>query len=67
MTKELDDTPWTEPIPQLGKRLYGLGRQAAYEAARRGDIPSIRIGRKLLGLSRVAERRLSRDPDCSDD
>jgi hypothetical protein len=47
------------PIPEFGKRYYGLGRSAAYAAAARGEIPVIRIGGKLLGLPRVAEARLS--------
>ncbi len=34
-------------VPEAG-RLLGLGRNAAYEAAKRGDIPTIRIGRLLL-------------------
>jgi len=29
-------------------RLLGLGRSAAYEAARRGDLPTRRLGRRLL-------------------
>jgi hypothetical protein len=58
-----DESPFTEPVPELGKRLLGLGRQASYEAARTGVIPTIRVGRKLRGLSRVLEARLSRDPD----
>lgn len=29
-------------------RLLGLGRNAAYEAAKRGEIPTIRMGRLLL-------------------
>jgi len=33
-------------VPEAG-RLLGLGRNAAYEAARRGDIPTIRMGRLL--------------------
>ena len=28
--------------------LLGLGRTAAYEAARRGDIPSRRLGRRVI-------------------
>jgi hypothetical protein len=55
--------PFTEPVPVLGKRLLGLGRAASYEAARRGIIPIIRVGRKIRGLSRVLEQRLSRDPE----
>jgi hypothetical protein len=57
-----DERPLVEPVPVLGKRLLGLGKEASYEAARTGLIPTIRIGRKLLGLSRVMEERLSRDP-----
>jgi hypothetical protein len=34
-------------VPTAGKRYYGLGRQASYEAAKRGDIPVIRIGKLL--------------------
>jgi excisionase family DNA binding protein len=33
-------------VPEAG-RLLGLGRNAAYEAAKRGDIPTIRMGRLL--------------------
>ena len=33
--------------------LLGIGRGAAYEAARRGDIPVLRIGRRWL-VSKVA-------------
>ena len=54
-----DETPWTMPLPEFGKRYYSLGRSAAYAAARRGHIPVIRIGGKLLGLPRVAEAQLS--------
>jgi len=34
-------------VPEAGK-LLGLGRNAAYEAAKRGEIPTLRIGRLLL-------------------
>jgi len=34
-------------VPEAG-RLLGLGRNAAYAAAQRGDIPTVRIGRLLL-------------------
>ena len=37
----------TFTVPEAGKRV-GLGRNAAYKAARRGEIPTIRIGRKIL-------------------
>jgi excisionase family DNA binding protein len=34
-------------VPEAG-RLLGLSRNGSYEAAKRGDIPTIRIGRRLL-------------------
>jgi len=37
----------TLSIPEAGKAL-GIGRSAAYEAARTGQLPTIRIGRRLL-------------------
>ena len=56
------DAPFTESVPELGRRLLGLGRQSSYAAAKRGEIPTIKIGGKLRGLSRVLEARLARDP-----
>jgi excisionase family DNA binding protein len=38
-------------------RILGLGRSATYEAIRRGEIPSIRIGKRLL-VPRAALDRL---------
>ena len=46
-------------IPQAGRKFYGVGRSASYEAARRGEIPTIRIGRKLLVPVAAVERRLA--------
>jgi excisionase family DNA binding protein len=39
-------------VPEAGA-LLGLGRNASYEAAKRGDIPTIRIG-KLLRVPKAA-------------
>lgn len=51
-------TPLAPPIAALQGRvtvsveeaahLLGLGRSAAYEAARRGELPTRRLGRRLL-------------------
>ena len=30
------------------RKLLGLGRSGTYEAARRGDIPTLRIGSRIL-------------------
>jgi excisionase family DNA binding protein len=37
----------TLSVPEAGKYL-GLGRDAAYRAIKSGELPSIRIGRKVL-------------------
>ena len=39
-------------------RVLGLGRSASYDAVRRGDIPSIRIGHRLVVPTRALERLL---------
>jgi hypothetical protein len=62
-TTENSEVPFTEDVPALGKRMLGLGRAASYEAAKRGIIPMIRVGRKMRGLTRVLEARLARDPE----
>lgn len=37
----------TLTVPEAG-RILGLSRDAAYQAAARGQIPTLRIGRRLL-------------------
>ncbi len=39
--------PPTLTIPEAG-RLLGISRSAAYRAAAKGEIPTLRIGRRLL-------------------
>lgn len=42
--------PKTEPtisVPRAGA-IFGLSRPSAYEAAKRGDIPTIRMGRRIV-------------------
>jgi hypothetical protein len=45
-------------VPTAGKRYYGLGRQASYEAAKRGDIPTIRVGKLLRVPIAAMDRKL---------
>jgi hypothetical protein len=56
------ETPWTMPIPEFARKYYGLGRSGAYAAAKRREIPVMRVGGKLMGLPRVAEAQLSGQP-----
>lgn len=61
MSENLSETEArrTMPVPEAGAKYFGLSRNAAYEAARRGEIPTIRIGRKLLALVAPLERMVS--------
>ena len=43
-------------VPEAGAQL-GLGRNASYDAARRGDIPTIKLG-KLLRVPKIAFARM---------
>ena len=48
-----EDDPLAISIPQAA-RLLGIGRNQAYEAVRKHQLPSIQIGRrKLVPLSRL--------------
>jgi excisionase family DNA binding protein len=56
-----DSQAMTMSVPEAG-RLLGLSRNAAYEAARRREIPVLRFGRKLR-VPRMALERLLRGGD----
>ncbi len=49
----------TLSVPVAGKRYFDLGRNASYEAARRGDLPVIRIGGRLRVPVVALERMLN--------
>jgi excisionase family DNA binding protein len=48
--------PETYSVPEAG-RILGLGKNASYDAARRGELPALRFGR-LLRVPRAALERL---------
>ena len=54
----MDAQPKTLTVPQAGKLYFDLGRNASYEAARRGEIPTIKIGRLLRVPVAAMERKL---------
>jgi excisionase family DNA binding protein len=56
-----DDVPLTMSIPEAGKKYFDLSRNGSYDAANRGEIPFIRIGR----LRRVPVRALERMLDAA--
>jgi hypothetical protein len=53
-------TSETLSVPEAGKRYYGLSRNGSYDAARRGEIPTIAVGRLLRVPVRAMERKLDR-------
>jgi hypothetical protein len=48
----------TLTIPEAGKVYFSLSRNGSYAAARRGDIPTIRIGKLLRVPIRALEAML---------
>lgn len=53
----MDDQPKTVSVPEAGRWL-GIGRNASYDAARRGEIPTIKIGRLLRVPVAALQRKL---------
>ena len=60
MTGNDTETPLTISVPEAGKRYFDLGRNAAYAAAERGDLPTIKIGRLLRVPVRALEQMLDK-------
>jgi hypothetical protein len=54
----MNTQPQTLTIPEAGEMYFGLSRNASYAAAKRGDIPTIRIGKLLRVPIRALEQRL---------
>jgi hypothetical protein len=54
----MSDLPKTMSVPEAGKVYLGLSRNAAYAAASRGDIPTIKIGKLLKVPIRAMEQIL---------
>jgi excisionase family DNA binding protein len=55
-----EEAPLTLSVPEAGKRYFGLSRNGAYDAAARGEIPTIRIGRLLRVPVQALQRMLDR-------
>ncbi len=51
----------TYKIEEAG-RLLGIGRNQAYEAAKRGDFPTIKIGKRRLVPKAALDRMLAAEP-----
>jgi hypothetical protein len=49
---------WTLSVPEAGRKYYGLGRNASYEAAASGQIPTIKVNKLLRVPVHMIERML---------
>jgi hypothetical protein len=54
------EAPLTLSVPEAGKNYFNLSREGSYDAARRGELPTIRIGRLLRVPVRALEQMLDR-------
>ena len=52
------ETRHTISVPEAGERYFGMGRDASYQAAHRGEIPVIKIGGRLFVPVAALERML---------
>ena len=58
MSKQTNHERHTITIPEAAERL-GIGRNQGYEAARRGEIPVIRLGKRMVVPLLAFERMLT--------
>jgi hypothetical protein len=54
----MPNEPLTLSVPEAGEKYYGLSRNGSYDAAARGEIPTIKIGRLLRVPVRAMEKKL---------
>jgi hypothetical protein len=54
-----NDQPLTISVPEAGMQYFDMSKNAAYAAAKRGDIPTIRIGKLLRVPVRALEQMLN--------
>ena len=62
---QTEKSPYTMSVPDAGRHYFDLGRSASYEAARRGDLPTVWIGGRIFACVRAIERMLD-DPAAAD-
>ena len=58
-TAQAEHEQYVMSIPKAGKKYFGLGRSASYEAAKRGEISTVKIGRKRLASVPAIERKIA--------
>jgi hypothetical protein len=60
-----ENDPLTITVPEAGRRYFDMSRGASYQAAQRGEIPTVRIGRLLRVPVRAMERLLDKAGEAS--
>jgi hypothetical protein len=60
VVRETAELPATISVPDAGRRYFGMSRNASYDAAARGEIPTVRVGRLLRVPVRAMEAILDR-------
>lgn len=56
----IEFAPKTLSVPEAGALYFELSREGSYAAAKRGDIPTLKVGRLLRVPVAAMERRLER-------
>jgi hypothetical protein len=55
----MTEQPKTMTVPEAGRQYFGIARNASYDAAKRGEIPVIKIGSRLRVPVAALERMLA--------
>ena len=58
--QEAAELPATISVPEAGRRYFNMSKNASYDAAARGEIPTVRVGRLLRVPVRAMEAILDR-------
>jgi hypothetical protein len=61
--KHPEISPLTLSVPEAGRRYFGLSRNGSFNAAARGDIPTVRVGKLLRVPIRALEKMLDKASD----
>jgi len=65
--RKVKDTNCQTLTVEAAGEIMGIGRNQAYEAVHRGDLPSIKIGKRILVPKALLERLLEGAPPSSRD
>jgi hypothetical protein len=62
----MTDLRKTISVPEAGAHYYDLSRNGSYAAAKRGEIPTIKVGRLLRVPVAAMERKLGQGDTAND-